>query len=508
MTEEQQDGVWLPLPATGAEAGVDTAHLVAFSYDGESYHQIPVQMDERFVRYLTNYASGFGIYSQSDMEITYQFDEEGTRKTADAAGSPGTAAFADPAHVTTLDPVPGLDTDDEVVFMAKDAGVRGDAAAIVGVTRAHEVRVHDPVDGSDRYVYLGASIAPAAQVPAYVSYARDADADMFVQSNHGSYGGAPGGLCVPGDGVDEPIGALHTCDHRRPKDSATVTAQSYQFHYAGRWKMDGIQARESDGTWSDSLVDRWKGRAFQQREGNAADVGGFEDENDWVKSSVTMGERVGPVRVLRETWGADSGTDVTRIETFYGDIYTQTYHLRVHPIPPDGLYAFWDNRASMVDTFYTSVRPGGVAVDGVGDELYGTNSEWQQDVLGTSYFTVDVPDPTLQPLLANENWDEIDGPHGAMVTYIDTPQMAAGVLLPYYRDDAQFLDGTGREPGSFGAHGIHFFGTVDTDNLFLPAPSDEYVAIVTQAVLGGGRAGNVGEAFAQLVRVPLVVTVA
>jgi len=496
MQDEQQDGLWLPLPAAVNASGTPVNDIVAYRWDGAAFAPIVSQVDERFYRYLTNYASGFGVYSQSDLELTYAFDVEGTRRTADAPGSPGVAALADPARPTTPDPIAGLDTDDEVVVLWAD--LAGRAPAHAGLV---EVPVTDPLSRETRYAYVGQGAAPA--FAPLVRYQRDADADVFVQSNHGSYGGAPGGLCVDGDGVDAAVGALHACDHRRPKDSATVTAQSYRFHYAGRWKMDGIEVAEGAG-WSDSLVDRWKGRAFQQREGNAADVGGFEDENDWTKSSVTLGERAGPIRVLRETWGADSGTDVTRLETFYPTFYTQTYHLRVHPIPPDGLYAFWDNKQGMVDTFYSPLRPEGVPIDGADDEAYGFNSEWQQDFLGKPYFTVDVPEPTLQPLAANEDWDEVAGPHGSLVTYIHADRPEAGVLMPYYRDDASFDDGTGHEAGSFGAHGIHFFGTVDTDNAFLPVPTDEYVAVVTQHVLPG-RAGNVGDEAAALERAPLIV---
>ena len=32
-----------------------------------------------------------------------------------------------------------------------------------------------------------------------------------------------------------------------------------------------------------------------------------------------LGERSGPVRTIRETWGADSGTNVIRREVFYRD---------------------------------------------------------------------------------------------------------------------------------------------------------------------------------------------
>ena len=71
-----------------------------------------------------------------------------------------------------------------------------------------------------------------------------------------------------------------------------------------------------------------------------------------------LGERVGPVRAIRETWGADSGTNVIRRETFYRDEMRQKNWLRVHVIPPlDGIYAQWDFNAGVVTTFYNSRNP-------------------------------------------------------------------------------------------------------------------------------------------------------
>ncbi|HUR67744.1 MAG TPA: hypothetical protein VM370_00735 [Candidatus Thermoplasmatota archaeon] len=504
FAEEEQDGVYLPLPAVvGQPAGAPVDALRGRAWDGATFHEIPFQVDERFVRYLTNYASGFGIYSQADMELGYAFDIEGVRKTGEVPGQPDVAAFD--GAVTTPDPVPGLDSDDEVVFLWGDAGPRAPSVP-AGAT---ELAILDPLSQETRYVYVDIvqGDQPRPYVTAGVEYARDADADLYIQSNHGDYGGAPGGTCHEGDGVDAPLGpAVAGCSHRRPKDSATVTTPRYQFHYAGRWKMDGIRVAEGD-SFSDSLVDRWKGRAFQQREGNAADIGGFEDENDWTKSSVTLGEKVGPVRALRETWGADSGTSVTRLDVFYPAGFDQVYHMRVHPIPPDGVYAFWDHSAGMVDTYYTSVRSDGVPIDGVGDEIYGTNSEWQEDALGETLFLIDAPDPTLSGAVANEAWDEATGAHGTILTYIHALRSQSGVLTPYYRDDATFFDGTGTEPGSYGAHGIHFFFTGDTDNLFLPVPTDEFVAEVHQAILPG-RAPNVGAAFRATEAAPFLVTAA
>src|SRR3712207_7470339 len=84
----------------------------------------------------------------------------------------------------------------------------------------------------------------------------------------------------------------------------------------------------------------------------------------------SLGEKVGPVRAIRETWGADSGTNVIRRETFYREEMRQKTWLRVHVIPPlDGIYAQWDFNADRVKKF-TNAR-GSHDIDGRNDEAYG-----------------------------------------------------------------------------------------------------------------------------------------
>lgn len=509
--DEEMDGVTLPFGVVpGQETGARVEDVRGWRWTGTAFEPIPIQVDERFWRYLTNYASGFSDYSQADAELTYAFDAEGTRKTCEIPGTPWVAAFC-PGLVTTADPVSGLDWDDEIAFMARDAGARApEGATPAGASFLHEVRLADPLDARSEPTFVYVGLAPGAPTSSvrYVAYARDADAEQYVASNHGTYGGAPGGICHPGDGVDDAWGEPFLCEHRRPKDSATVETATYRFHYAGRWKLDGIHLATSEG-YTTSLVDRWKGRAFQQKAGNLVDLGGYEDEIDWTRSSVTLGERVGPVRALRETWGSDSGTHVTRLETFTRDTITQTYRVRVHPVPPDGVYAFWDHRAGAVDTYFTPVRPEGVRVDGANDETYGTNSEWQEDALGETWFEIDVPDPALSGVVANELWDQVTGPLGTIVQVLRVDPRG-GALLPYYRDDLAFDDGTGHDPpgaqGAFGAHGIHIAVSGDSDNLFLPAPITEF-SVDARMHLFPGRLPNVGADVARLDAVPIAATV-
>ena len=97
-----------------------------------------------------------------------------------------------------------------------------------------------------------------------------------------------------------------------------------------------------EGSYGPDIIDRWKARAFQQDPSSETPCCGYEEEDtNWGGSSTLLGERSGPVRTIRETWGADSGTNVTKTETFYRDAVTYRYRLRVHPIPPDGIYTSW-----------------------------------------------------------------------------------------------------------------------------------------------------------------------
>src|SRR3954463_10605304 len=234
-------------------------------------------------------------------------------------------------------------------------------------------------------------------------------------------------------------------------------------------------------TYGPDLIDRWKARAFAQDPGSETPCCGFEEEDtNWGGSSILLGERVGPVRAIRETWGADSGTNVIRRETFYRDEVRQKTWLRVHVIPPlDGIYAQWDFNAGRVNRFYTPKQPAGVPIDGVNDEVYGNfddpcNPQYDASTTGSLTQTYrdlykgfglcsapynlsfDLPDETISDANAALAWSQVSGPAGTIVDryQIDkasdlTPGGAVQQLaaVPYYRDDACFDDGTGSDPG-------------------------------------------------------------
>ncbi|HEX2195386.1 MAG TPA: hypothetical protein VHJ76_00550, partial [Actinomycetota bacterium] len=170
--------------------GVDPDHVVAYAFDGDRFQEIPVQVDERFPYFLSNPNSDFGIYSGTDKELTYAWDVESWKKTGGRCFAEYPEKDASKLQgFPSTDPVPTLDHDDEVVFMADDAGVQA-ALTQPGPPgtgdQRQEIRLVDPRDPTaERFVYLFAKPAgPRFDADnGYVDYERDANADEWIDRN-------------------------------------------------------------------------------------------------------------------------------------------------------------------------------------------------------------------------------------------------------------------------------------------------------------------------------------
>jgi hypothetical protein len=469
------------------QEGPSTDRFAAYRWDARKrrFVEIPFQVDEVFTRYLDNSASGFSVYSGQDQHTSFAFDREGFRFTK---SDPSNPCLARPDSPTARDPVKGLDDNDELSFMGSDAGPKAPAGVALpkGAQELRAVRLLDSTKptGEARYVYVAKGPKPAfAADNGYVSYERDENADLFEksESSYEGYGNAARGPVCDAEG-----NVVAENERRRPRDYAAVETDRYRFRYDGRWLMTDVRISDDGGkSFGPDLVDRWKARAFQQDPSSETPCCGYEEEDtNWGGSSTLLGERVGPVRAIRETWGADSGTNVIRRETFYRDEVRQKSWLRVHVIPPlDGIYAQWDFNAGRMTRFYTSQKPAGVDVDGRNDEVFGNlddpcNPHYDANDTGDVdqayrqayrsvaplcnpdqfpyHQSIDVGDPTLGELNASLQWNVTAGPHGSIVDryQVDevtdlTPGGAAQSLaaVPYYRDDSCFDDGTGSDPG-------------------------------------------------------------
>jgi hypothetical protein len=351
----------------------------------------------------------------------------------------------------------------------------------------------------------------------------------------------------------------------------TVTTPTYQVRATGRWLIKDyrIAAPDTPGNPGDAssfssrpnLITRWKGRAFQQSPDSKVSLVGFEDEQvNWEVNAALLGWKAGPVRAIREVWGADSGTNVTKTEFYYRDAHRYQYHVRVHPIPPDGLYAAWDHRLGAVTTYYNALRPGGVAIDGRNKNVGHID---RVPVSGAPAF-FDFCDPTFTVCSAFHNPEEVAGPNGGIVYNFDLDAGTTALhpaIQPYFRDDACLDDGTGDGPAprpwpkerttdprvqagyvaywkahgapasltyadlgcttnpadppwkaygfqaAIGQHGIHFFVLGDSDNATLGTPATELVGSEWAYSVPMDSPTNVTTAYGANVNVPLQVLV-
>ena len=549
-----------------ARTGAPVDQIAAYSFSDGKWNEVPVQVDERFPYFLANYRSSFGVYSGTDKELTYEWDIESWKKTAGECEARYPAT--DDTRLKgfpTEDPVRTLDDDDEVVVMASDAGGQAPAATVgpPGTTggKRYEIRLNDPLDPTaSRFVYLflqndGSSFD---ETNGYVSYERDANADQWVDRNswartdpeklgtsNENYGpNLPGTVC-------DPDGTVRQSTDRFPRDGVTVTTDSYKWYASGRWMVREMHVAKpgEPGVYGPDLIDRWKGRAFQSSPASQISLVGFEDEQvNWEANSALLGERMGPVRAIRETWGADSGTNTTKTEFFYRDSIAYRYRVRVHPIPPDGLYTSWDYNHDKVSTYYNELltqddaaRPGGVPVDGVNDDIGNIDSLGAGPMTFPAFF--DATDPTFAKPLAMYNWEQVSGKddNGSLVYMFEIKNAQAlenPAVIPFYRDDACFDDGTGDDPsphphpgdpytteeqeripcyteapagydgpyrqGAFGSHGVHYLYANDTDNSFSPERTTEIDGQQWQWAAPTESPRPVGDEYAQTVKTPLL----
>ena len=539
-----------------ARTGVPVGEIAAYRWDAAAsrFAEIPVQVDERFPYFLANGNSDFGFYSGTDKELSYAWDVEAWKRTA------GECAAEYPTGQTAMaDPVAGLDDDDEIVFMASDAGAKAPATAGgpagTGSSR-QEIAIADPLAaGATSYVYLfrtpkGSSFKATN---GYVKFRRHDNADQYIDrdsfydhdpeklgsSNTGYGPNLPGTVCVSKDGSLVP----RQSKDRFPRDGQTVTTDRYKMVATGRWMIREMHIAQGDSpVFGPDLIDRWKGRAFQQSPDSTISVVGFEDEQvNWEANSALLGWRTGPVRAIREVWGADSGTNVTKTETYYRDAVTHRYRVRVHPIPSDGLYTSWDYNRDVASTYYNMAKPEGVAIDGRNDDVGNVDSLPNGD---PAFF--DAPDPTFNVPSAFGTWEQVSGKGsaGSLVYAFELKGATTATnpaVVPYYRDDACLDDGTGDDPvarpwpgeastdqrvkdgyaalagkpyaeltcadrqGAYAAHGLHFFATQDSDNLFLgtPVATTEIDGQQWQFAVPTAAPANIGQPYANVVNIPL-----
>ena len=334
-----------PVVLTGARApgllGTVPGRVVAFRHLEEGgaarWEQVPVQVDERAV-------VAFG--SQPPSNAT-----PGVTGTVYGHGSGGPTAlqYTDASTWVGPDPDPTLDADDEIVFMASDAG--GSASAGSGTPAGvvagsgQRVEVRDPRrDGAVGWVYLFRStggLDPSAGED-YVRY------DVVLAS--GAY-----------------KSTYRRADGPNPETSRVVT-DAYEIGFSDRWKEDVWKVTAGAATEVD-ILDGAKNRFALSTCGRSNQT--FADAEGAFVANVD-----GPVRAIRSYVGANSGPLTQRTHLLYRDREVVLTDLRVHAIP--GIMDHLDLSAAALGMSYrSSTLPGGVQVDGVPDTVPSARPRWE-----------------------------------------------------------------------------------------------------------------------------------
>ncbi len=328
-----------PVVLTGAQVSgpgaVDARDVVAFAREANAWRQIPVQVDERLIQDFCE------IYGKSSGRWT----AEPACKTNQVV----TALFyADPETFTGADPDPSLDLDDEVVFMARDAGDRVVSwSDPPGVVPGSGVEL-ELQDGSDQaWVYLFDRQDAALEASAgqdYVRYTFSLNG-LDYTTEYDLYGTGCGGEDA-------------TCNPTMVEDS-TIEGAAYRRHFVARWMTDELRITAGDATGVD-ILDLHQSRFGPQSCGRhvltySTAEGAFIANID------------GPVRAIRSYLGANSGPLTQRDHIFYDrreDIVTQ---LRVHATG-QGIMDLLDySEAATGMTYFNDLNPDGLTIDGVPD---------------------------------------------------------------------------------------------------------------------------------------------
>jgi hypothetical protein len=396
-----------PVVLTGAQlpdlAGLAPGTIVAFRHarvgDQPQWTQIPVQIDQRKV-------VGFGTQPANNTTA-------GVAGTVYGSGSGAITAlqYADPNTFVGADTDTTFDTNDELVFMAADAGGKprdDERTEPAGVVPGSGVAVQvDDSLGTDQqgWVYLfesAGALDPAAGLD-YVDY------DFVLTS--GDY-----------------KTTYKRADGPNPETSRVITP-TYEIGFTDRWKEVSWKVLASGATGVD-LLDAHKNQFAVNYCGRSNAT--FADGEGAFVANID-----GPVRGIRSYIGANSGPLTQRTHLMYRDREDVITDLRVHSIP--AMMDFVDfSAAAQGMTYRSSTVPAGVTIDGV------------QDTVGTPV----------------ASWEAVDGPQGQVITTNRFVTSVAGLpaaTTQFYRDQTSPPEAQCWGDSSFlGAAGAFIGATIPT----------------------------------------------
>lgn len=309
------------------------ALIVGFAYDGSAWKHIPIQIDERALVDLGK------VYN--NLSFPNYPTPTGVKVLTYTAGN----------TFTGNDPNKRLDADDELVFMARDAGVaapEGSLPAGVVPGSGVELRVTDPLaPDTEGFVYLfrkaqGAKLPQGAKAK-YVKYSFKLLSGSYKKTYKITQGPNP--------------------------ENTTVKGATYEHHFGDRWMSDSLKVT-APGASKVDILDRHKALF-------APGVCGRSEDTFNAAEGAFVINKAGPVRALRSYIGANSGPSTQRTHLFYDQREDIVTDLRVHAIP--SIMDVMDySPAAAGMTYRNSLNTTGVTIDGAADSVTAGVPTWEQ----------------------------------------------------------------------------------------------------------------------------------
>ncbi|MEJ7582834.1 MAG: hypothetical protein WKF43_01870 [Acidimicrobiales bacterium] len=449
-----------PVVLTGASlpllVGATPERIVAFAHSRPggtpTWTQVPVQVDQRKV-------VDFGTVPGSNAT-------PGVTGTVYGTPAAGVSAlqYADAGTFVGADSDTTFDSNDELVFMASDAGgvVReAEETTPAGVVAGSGVRVQlvDPLgNGEVGWVYLFRATPTGGLTPAagqdYVSYAFTLTSGAYKTTYKRADGPNP--------------------------ETSLVTGTGYQARLRDRWD-DADWRITAGGATGVDILDGLKSQ-FPGTCGRSNIT--FQDAWGAFVANID-----GPVRAIRSYVGANSGPYVERTNLFYRDRQEIVTDLRVHAI--SGVLEFLDYSSAAINmTYRNSVHPGAVTIDGVPDAIGPELSRWE---------------------LVTGNQGSVSVVNRLETSGFPAGQDPADHVVQYYEDDSTPVSQQcWGDAALLGASGSQVAGSSPTDTIGntdpRSAPFGNLRARRTVAYDGPGATGADAARLADQVDTPLGVT--
>ncbi len=336
--------------------GATVPSIVAYSWDGSAWQQIPVQVDERDmvspgrIEHLPT-ANWPQVNDNDYLVLAY------TTPSTPAVGYTSWATY------TGADSNPRFDANDEVSFLSSDTGQQVPAATTapadtVGGIR-EEVEATDPLNTANvGYVYLFESNNPALS--------GGSAGTTGVHYNFALDSGDYEATYKMGNGSVTPNNSWGF----NPEHS-TITTGSYTVNYGDRWLNNGATVTGATPA-NPSMLERSRAQFAPGVCGRSEDTFDGADSGE----GAFIVNISGPVRAIRSYMGANSGKWTAETDIFYPQREDSITDLRVHTI--GSIMSFDDMNTAVAGMKYSDDQNTNVPVDGVPDAIVaGHAAPWQ-----------------------------------------------------------------------------------------------------------------------------------